>query len=582
MIYCKKCGYEGIYTGINCPNCGERITLEQIEILELKREINAAKAAGEFETVVENYLILADAGITEAEREYAKILEKGALVPRNIDKAMEYFYRAAKKCDPYSAYRYSRLVARVSEVSGKFWLYFSAALGCADAYMPAAEAYVCDGQEVYANYYYYLAAAGDDVDAIVKLATRYFTGDGVEESVEYAKWYMEKLNIPPLYALKLAYKLRGVKSKEPPTITINQEGLIRRLIGQAEKHGFDTAKMYLYSMLAERGDANAMCDLAEYYLFSDEGDKQPAEAVRLLTRAAASGSARAYTTLGLVYRDGSIVKQNLPLAIESFERAAKLGATDSYEYIGDIYHNSSYGERDISKAHAYYERAARGGCASAAEKAKNIRSAREAYYYHATRAEEAAPEDAFRGYAISAMMGYVPAMLKLAECYALGIGTKRDRHEAFVYYGKCVAEGCDEAYFPLGICYSRGVGTQFNFDRAIENLTVAHRLGDERAKREILRLYENKKRRLGRKLYSAAMRLVYKKNYEVAAEYLTLATNFDHPKATYTLGCLYEFGRGVAWDRSRAYELYRKAESQSFSDPRSKYKSSILKMLKRP
>ena len=364
-------------------------------------------------------------------------------------------------------------------------------------------------------------------------------------------------------------------------ITINQDGLIKRLIGQAEKLGFGTAKMHLYSMLADRGDTEAMCELAEYFLYSDANEGNIAEAIRLLTHAAASGSARAYITLGTVYRDGAIVKQNISTALDYLEHAAKLGANEAYELIADIYHDGVSMERDVAKAYSYYELASRGGSASATEKATRISEAREAYYYHATRAEDTAPVDAFRGYAISAMMGYVPAMLKLAECYALGIGTKRDRREAFAYYEKCVAEGCEEGYFPLGICYSRGVGTQFNFDKAIENLTKAHRLGEERAKREIIRLCENKKNHLGRKLYSTAMRLIYQKNYAVAAEYLTLATSFDHSKATYTLGCLYEFGRGVKWDRSEAYELYRRATAQSFSDPRSKYKSAILKMLKR-
>ena len=77
MIYCKECGYEGIYTGINCSQCGARIRLDEREMLELKKEVKAAKEAGEYETVVENLLILADMGDTAGEREYAKLLEKG-------------------------------------------------------------------------------------------------------------------------------------------------------------------------------------------------------------------------------------------------------------------------------------------------------------------------------------------------------------------------------------------------------------------------------------------------------------------------------------------------------------------------
>jgi TPR repeat protein len=129
MIYCKECGYEGIYTGINCAQCGARIRLDERELHELKREVKAAKEAGEYETVVENLLILADMGDTFGEREYAKLLEKGSLVPRDIDLATDYFYRAAKKNDATSAYRYSRLVSRMNDAAGRFWLSFSAVLG---------------------------------------------------------------------------------------------------------------------------------------------------------------------------------------------------------------------------------------------------------------------------------------------------------------------------------------------------------------------------------------------------------------------------------------------------------------------
>ena len=43
----------------------------------------------------------------------------------------------------------------------------------------------------------------------------YFDGIGTPKAPEYAKWYMDKLRIPPIYAIKLAYNLRNVTSKEP-------------------------------------------------------------------------------------------------------------------------------------------------------------------------------------------------------------------------------------------------------------------------------------------------------------------------------------------------------------------------------
>ena len=76
------------------------------------------------------------------------------------------------------------------------------------------------------------------------------------------------------------------------------------------------------------------------------------------------------------------------------------------------------------------------------------------------------------------------------------------------------------------------------------------------------------------------MRLIYQGKFEAAIEYLLLALRFSHPKAVYTLGTLYEFGKGTAQNKDDAYNYYRIAKSLGFADDRSAYKLKILKMLK--
>ena len=180
------------------------------------------------------------------------------------------------------------------------------------------------------------------------------------------------------------------------------------------------------------------------------------------------------------------------------------------------------------------------------------------------------------------MMGHTAAMLKLAQCYAFAIGTKKSRKDAFYWYRAAAENGQTVAYFPLAICYSRGFGTAFNFDLAIENLAEAHRVGDERARKEMLRLYDNKKRHMAGKFYSTAMRLIYRKKFKVAREYLEVAVKLGHPKATYTLGCLIEFGPGApSINKDEAFKLYNKSAKMGYSDERSAYKSKVLKMIKK-
>ena len=581
MILCKKCGYEGSYTGTSCPGCGAQLEFTESEKNELWLKANAAKEEGDYTTVVENYRILCDCGHTEAEREYARLLERGGAVPRNIDAAMDYFYRAAKKNDAFSAYKYSRLVSRLSDVSGKFWLRYSAVIGCAAAYFQTAESYAADGKHEWANYYYYLASLGDDVDAIVRLASRYYNGEGIEKSWEYSKWYMDRLTFPPLNAIKLAYKLRSVQSMEAPKITCRDfDALIRNLIDMAKKYSFDAPVLNLLSMLAERGDTGAMIELGDLHLEGKGTNKSPAEAVRIYTRSAASGNADAYMKLGRLYYEGTIIRRNFNIAISCFDKASKLGAPEAYEMLGDIYHSTEFPARDVAEAYNYYELGAKGGVESAREKAEAIDSARKSYYYHAVSVEDMTPEEAFRGYAIATAMGYAPAAVSLAECYALGIGVERDRREAYRWYKYAADMECDLAYFPLGICYSRGLGIAFDGRLAVKYLGLAKAAGEERAEAEIFRLFNFKKNNVARKLYSTAMRLIYLKKFSIAAQYLEMAVEFEHAKATYTLGCLYEFGRGVKCDKARAYNLYDLATKFAFADPRSKYKLSVLKMLK--
>ena len=581
MIFCKRCGYEGIYTGRNCPNCNNKIELTNEELRELLSELQTAKEDGEYETVVEDYKILSDFGHTESEREYAKLLEKGGIVTRDLNAAKDYYYRAAKKNDPYSAYRYSRLISRSNEEVADFWLVYSALLGCAEAYLPAAESLAKAGKVTYANYYYYLAASFDEVDAIVALAEKYYTGTGLMQSAEYAKWYMEKLTFPPLHAIKLAYKLRGVKSKEAPTIKCESpDGFIRMLSLNAKRLGIDTAVYKLVGMLAERGDASAVTELGVMLLNGKGTERKSEEAIKTLTRAASLGSKEAYDLLGDIYLEGDIVEKKTSLAIECFKRSAELGNTSAYEKMGDLYHSPDYEKRDIAYAYELYMLAANGGSQTADQKAKRINEARISFYYRAEAAITTDPYESFKCYGISALMGYSPATVKLAKCYADGIGTKKQRNLAFHWYSEATKTELEEGYYELGKCYARGIGTAFDFSLAIHYLKMADRMGDTRASAEIVRLYENKKRGVARKLYSTAMRLIYQKKFVPAASYLELAKRLEHPKATYTYGCLYEFGRGVECNKKMAYSLYDKAMSQGFFDQRSAYKLTVLKMLK--
>ena len=178
-------------------------------------------------------------------------------------------------------------------------------------------------------------------------------------------------------------------------------------------------------------------------------------------------------------------------------------------------------------------------------------------------------------------MGHPGAKLLLAQAYARGIGTEKNRALAFENWRSAAEDDLDSAYFPLGLCYAYGYGTAFDFDKALRALSTADKRGEVKARIEVKRLLENKRAALAKKFYSTAMRNIYNGRYSVAKKYLDGAVRLSMPKAMYTLGCLYEFGRGTNQDKAEAYRLYDEADKNGFCDNRSKFKLTILKMLKK-
>ena len=578
MIKCHACGAENEYTAKSCSACGRAMSITEREAEEILATARAEMKARNYESAVEKIRALADIGFPEAAREWGAILERGALVPRDLDGAMKQFFVAAEAGDAYAAYRYSRLAFRTSERSARFWLAYAAVFGAREAYPAAAKMYSESGDEETAGYYYALAAECDDVEAIVTLARRYFDGIGTEKHPSYAKWYMDKLTLPPLYALRLAYKLRSVKAEEPPRPTLpSHEGLLRSLIRDAESYGLDRARLALTRLLAEDGTPDAVFMLARLLLLGIGAEKNLVEALRLLEDAAAHGSAEAASCLGDLFITDKDFPRDVERALFYYKKAAALGKGDAYETLGDIFCEGRLVSRDVAYAIELYTAGAREGEENSRKKARELIEQREAYFATA-EVENRDPKKAYKCYAIAASMGHIPAYVPLASCFEHGVGVKRDRREAFLWYEAAAEAGDSDGMLELGRCYARGVGTAFNYKAAVENLNRAARIGVDGATEELLRLLGAKKKHMSRSLYSAAMRLLYQKKAREARRLLSAGVTLSHPEATYTLGCLCEFGIGGECDRERAFALYNDSFSLGFRDPRQRYKLIVLRM----
>ncbi len=583
MLICRNCGYEGIFESSLCPRCHFPRPRDNEEILKLRLSADEALKAKDYTvgiTLLRELVSLEDA---YGERELARLYEKGEELTADIDLAMEYYKKAAMHLDGEGAFRYSRLVSRMSGTLADFFLRLSAELGYTGAYLDTAEAYRERGEEELYLYYLTLAEECGVADARVALAQWYTENLEGELGEGYARWYLDRFTFPPFNAIKLSYKLRSAKKLAPPEIMCDKEKLLSSLLNDAAGLELHPITAYLAERLIPLGNTDAVFTLSEMYIAGLGVEKNIDKAMALLSRSAEGGVAEASLALGIFYKQGELVPKNLDLAIAHLNRAVSDGRADAYMHIADILHDKTYHKRDIARAYELYLLAAEAGAEGAYEKALRIARVRDDYFTKALALERESKITAelYKFYGISAVMGHPEATLKLAECYALGRGTRKNRREAFVWYKKALLRGVREANLPLGVCYSRGFGTAFCYERAIEHLSAATSIGDSRAERELSRLMARRLRGVSNKIYSEAARLIYLKKYTLAKATLDRAYAMHHPRATYLLGCLYEFGRGTATNKTRAFELYTEAAALGFTDERAKYKSVILRLVKR-
>lgn len=582
MIRCKKCGYRNPRYDTVCPECSTIYELTESECSELMAEAEKLLDRNDFIRAVNIYKLLASVGNRDGERELALVLERGVLLPRDYEAAIQYYASAAVKGDAYSAYKHSRTLVGNDSLAD-FWLAYSALMGCKEAYPDAFVLYSKYKERGTAAYYCSQIAEEEDTDAIIEMARRHLYGDGVEQDERMAKWYMERIDRVPLHALKLQRRLQAVAGRavrpELPRFT-EKNRIIEKLIAAAKKHGFNKVLLSLCQLYAENGTKNSGVFLALLHIEGIEFQQNVELGISMLEDAVREGSVIGSKLLGDLYAGGEYVDVDNRKAVHYYRQAAALGGEGEYESLGDIFHHSGITEPDYALALSLYEKGAEAGSFGCQRKLNMMHEERERFYIEATRLERSAPDEAFILFKKSVEAGYLPAHARIGWYYERGIGTRVDRKAAFNHYKAAYEAGDKRAIESLGRCYARGIGTAFNFDKASELLSVAREMGSHSADRELFRIYENKKRHMIRSLYSTATRLYYQRKYDVARSMLEVCMQLGLGEATYSIGCLYEFGITTEPDRKTALRFYKKAYEQGYSDPRQYHKQSMLRIWK--
>lgn len=582
MIECKKCGCENPAYELICNSCASEFQPTDSECAELIAKARAAIDKKDYREAVDIYRFLAGNGVLEGERELALILERGLLLPRDTEMASRYFYSAARKGDPLSAYRYSRLVSRLNSEVGEFWLEYSAMLGCEAAYSDASRLYSERGDNESGAYYCALCALSGDADAIIEMASRHLHGRGVALNECYSKWYLNRLERIPLHARGVARKLHSVtRAYTPPTPRFEKRtSVLRSLIARAKKYELRGVLLLLADLFAKSEAKDAVVDLAYLYIEGIEFEQDIQQGISLLKEAAEGGSAAGAKYLGDLYAEGKYAERDCQRAVRYYRQAAELGADGAYEAIGDVFYDGALTPPEPQLALKLYEMGAQKGDKGCAIKVRRAKAEREKGYLRAIEIEKSSPEEAFKLLEWSVSAGYSPAHAKIAPCYEKGIGTEINRKKAFLHY-KAAADISDErAYEGLGRCYAYGIGTAFDFDLASKYLSLAKKDGSQTADRELYRIYENKKRRMTRQLYSTAIEIFYQGKRAEARELLEVCAGLGLGEAFYALGCMQEFGITMTADRASALRFYSKAASLGYKDKRGATKQWLLKRSK--
>lgn len=521
---------------------------------------------------------LAERGVTEGEVRYAAYLAAGEYLPPDPEGAKLYFSRAAAAGDLYAMTRYAEYLRKEDPLTADYLTLAAAALGCHEADFAAGE--VLTRRSVLgamsaaeANTYFVLAAEAGSREALLTMIDRCLDGEGMPPSPGFAKWFCGMLPRFSHERLRYLFRLLRVTPVPYPKTEPDTDSLLLALYPMSDRYPAVTDRIAV--RLIRAGHAVYTLRLADRYL--ERGEVRHAE--ELLRTAAEEGDAKAAIALGDLYLSGKLGERDSIGAQRAFSRAAEAGDAVGYRKLGDLYLDGAGGERNLPLAILSYDRAASHGDAEAAAKVAKIRTDREEMCTRAEEIIQTAPEEAFRLFTLSDLLGYLPAKTRLAECYLRGIGTDRDRKEAFRHYRDAYEAGEKEALLPLGLCYARGIGTARDFHRAEELFLTAERSGDLRGRPVLLSLYEAKRKKLLHRLYSDMMHLIHLGRYEDAVRVGENAAALGVAKCAYTLGCLCEFGVGIPCDRERAFALYEKARELGYTDPRSAYKSKILKVI---
>ncbi|MFO1242387.1 MAG: hypothetical protein U1E36_04205 [Rickettsiales bacterium] len=396
------------------------------------------------------------------------------------------------------------------------------------------------------------ASALGDQSATYDLAQAYLAGSGINKDESKAKQLLTSIKDSyPQAAILLAATLKGLGGKT--------EDLVTNAMSQ-------------YHAQATTGNDTAMLALARVYRDGSVVPQDLKMSAYWYRRAIALGNSQAAVELANLWMMGGMRQDAKQDAAKLLIQAADSGDTKAMKSLAQLY-ASGDDWTNAAASNFWFEKAAmKGDTASMAIfgemllRGEGVKqdTARGLSYLQtaATKGSSEAllamgraymdgvgvPRNTAKGmdYIRQAeAKGEPGATLELANASASGIGAPRDLNKAFQLYQKAAQYNLRGAYYALGEAYTHGYGTAVDPAAAIDNYQRALDMGSSSAARELAILYQEGK--------------IVPQDMQQSIHFAEIAANNGDLKAMGLLGEAYMTGNGVPQDSGMAIGWYQKA-----------------------
>ncbi|KAK8893003.1 hypothetical protein M9Y10_030259 [Tritrichomonas musculus] len=308
------------------------------------------------------------------------------------------------------------------------------------------------------------------------------------------------------------------------------------LSGDGVKQDYVKAKKYC-ELAAQYKDSGALYLLGTIYVYGYGVEQNFLKAKAFYELAIKQNNSKALFNLSLLYKDGLGVKKNIKKAIEYLNLASQLNNPDAQWMLGNMHSKGIGFVQNYSKAIEFYELAAQQNHMDALYELADI-------YLKGFGVKKDVAK-AIHYLELSAEQGNSDALLVLGNCYLLGYGTKKDYTKAREYFELSVKLDNPDAYVSLGNIYLCGLDVEKNYLKAKEYYELAVKHENSGGYLQLGDIY----------FYGYGV----KQDYTKAIEYYELAASQNNPDALLNLGKIYQKGKVVPKDEIKSkmyFDLY--------------------------